>query len=101
MSQHKGHKGHQERPDQIGSYLCVLGVLRVDSSCVSRTTVRGVPERAEEQRQVEMLVRIANGERDLDLGKKGDAQALAAMEGADVERQTIRSWRDRRSEERR
>src|SRR5205809_3212167 len=52
-------------------------------------SIRRVAERAEEQWQVEMLVRVAHGERDLDLGEKRDVETLAAMKGADVEGQAV------------
>src|SRR5215217_8050752 len=44
---------------------------------------------------MEMLVGIAHGEGDLDLGKKRHAEALGAVERADVEGQAIRAWRYR------
>src|SRR3954469_24250042 len=56
------------------------------TSCAA---VGAVSERAEQQRQVEVLVRIADVEGDLDLRKEGHAEALVAVEGADVERQAV------------
>src|SRR3954465_2692837 len=62
------------------------------TSCAA---VGAVPEGAEQQRQVEVLVRIADVERDLDLRKEGHAEALVAMKGADVERQAVGARRHR------
>src|SRR5687767_11053196 len=62
---------------------------------VSAFLVDAVRKRAQEQRDMIVLVRVAHDEGDFHLGKKRRRHATLAMVGRDIERQPVRPGRGR------
>src|SRR5438093_7917751 len=61
---------------------------------ISRSSVRAVSERTDEQRDVIVLVAVAHVERDLGLGKQRPFDAVLRVIVREIERQAVRAGHD-------
>src|ERR1044072_3746855 len=73
--------------------MCTQRTSSVSQDCqsndISAPSIGGVPERAQQQRHVVVLRRVAHGEDDRDVGVEDGASAAGGVVGGDVEGEAI------------